>query len=297
VSRGDARSLGLLGPALERFGVAVLMAVVGLGACAALVIPLVYEPAYSATRTYIVGTLPAVHGVDPELVTANIERAARDYASVLTSDDILLGAIAGDVGRTEAHVRDNVEALYLPASSSILVRYTGASQLEVFRFFAALNQQIKVSGVLTARLPAGVVRPLVPVGSPSRVSNPVLDHPWLVIPLLLPVCLGIAVLVERARPRVLSPGQLRALSGLPVVELSDPPDAVDRALEVLLGQDFRVQAVSPLDGEDAARLGSAREDGGGVLVLVRQHGSLRDVERALADLPYETPVVLGMVGT
>ena len=191
------------------------------------------QTTYRVTQGYVVADV-AEDG--DRAVTANSDRAARDYAAVLRTDDALVDEVADEVDVPADDVADRLSAGYLPGAGTLFVRYDAEDRREVLDVMAALDRILTSQGA-----PAGGMAPgdVTPLGVPpvEQLGLPVDDIPGAgFVAALLGAAAG-AVLLERLRPRVVDATQVRAATDTAVVSL-DGPDA----LELLA---FRLSSSAP----------------------------------------------------
>jgi hypothetical protein len=256
-----ARRHSLVEHALRRHWVLVLLVTVVVGVPLSLALNAMPSTSYRLTEGYIVA---AEAEFDNAPVTANSDRAARDYASVLRSDDTVIGALASAAGERPGTVRDRLTVGYLPGTGTLFARYEADQRREVLDVIGALDELLVVNGVDSAGISPGQVRPL---GLPAveEIPNPLDPFPGAGVVAVLAAAVAGAVLLERLRSRVLDPAQLRELTDRAVIELDG-----DEAFDVLA---FRTLVHSPAGvrvyavpgehaidpGPFAARLGAAAD--------------------------------------
>ena len=295
MSRPDAAP-GLLRLAIARhwLGIAAFAVLVGIPATTVMAA----QPAqtYRATRAYLVGVPVPIDG---QVVTTNTDRAARDYGTVLRRDSVLLAKLARAVHTSVAHVRDHLDAGYVPGSSALFVRYESSKRAEGDAVFAELDRLIRAEGIPTSSLPKGVVRPLG--GGQVEVRRSYLR----VVPgegLLLAVLLAVvvAVLVERMRPDVRSHRHLQAQTDRSVLWLSDAADLNALAVRALR-KTGRVRVLG-VDGDaDGERLAARLSVTADALVaqgaLPADHGSIEPARLPTVSEPGDRWLVVAPVGS
>lgn len=285
-------------------GVLLLAALAGVPL--SWLISTVPQTTYRVTQGYVVADV-AEDG--DRAVTANSDRAARDYAAVLRTDEALVDALARAVDVPADDVADRLSAGYLPGAGTLFVRYDADDRREVLDVMAALDRILASQGA-----PAGGIAPgdVTPLGVPpvEELGLPVGAVPGAGFVIALLGASAAAVLLERLRPRVVDAGQVRGATDASVVSL-DGPDARE-----LLA--FRVRATSPdrvlvrglpgVDGDAVSRLAHDLVAAGvpaGVadplssgpatwVLLAELPGSQRAVEDAVQELGSATDVVVAV---
>ena len=321
----EARARSLVENALRHHWALVLVlgAVLGAGATWALDrLPVV---TYRATQGYVVAA------VEDGPVTANSDRAARDYATVLRTDDALITRVA-QAARVQPDrvrdrldvddVRDRLEVGYLPGSGTVFARYEAESRREVLDVMAALDRVLVEGGAPAGGIGPETVRPL---GLPPLEKRDAGLFPGVGLVAGLLMAAAGAVLLERVRPRLSDRAQVRETTGRSVLELTGPASVDLLVARVLVGRPERVH-VLVRDGIDpsvatavAERLAQARSalvaagqapvsasavsfgvtDAAGdargrvaYVILARLSGSLRAVEGALEQVADDDAVVV-----
>ena len=285
-------------------GVLLLAALAGVPL--SWLISTVPQTTYRVTQGYVVADV-AEDG--DRAVTANSDRAARDYAAVLRTDEALVDALARAVDVPADDVADRLSAGYLPGAGTLFVRYDADDRREVLDVMAALDRILASQGA-----PAGGIAPgdVTPLGVPpvEELGLPVGAVPGAGFVIALLGASAAAVLLERLRPRVVDAGQVRGATDASVVSL-DGPDARE-----LLA--FRVRATSPdrvlvrglpgVDGDAVSRLAHDLVAAGvpaGVadplssgpatwVLLAELPGSQRAVEDAVQELGSAADVVVAV---
>ena len=261
---------------------------------------------YRGTAGYLV-TPVAVAG---DVTSDNADRAARDYATVLTSDDVLVAGLARAAGRSSEQVRQHLAAAYVPRSSTLFVQYDGRSAQEVRQVFAALDALARGQDGPTERLPTAVVRPLGLPGVGTR-TDPLRRVPGEPTVAALLLVLTAALALRRARPRA-TRRALQAGTTLPVLPGQDLEAVVLRLAQDAPGLVVVRPATAATAGlveqvtdglrEAAARLGvpagsvvftsSDRAPGDATVLVGTEGGSLRALEDALDEAPAHAVLVL-----
>lgn len=219
--------------ALRRRWKGVLLLAVVVGIPLSWLLSTVPQTTYRVTQGYVVADV-AEDG--DRVVTANSDRAARDYAAVLRTDEALVVELARQVDVPADDVRERLSAGYLPGAGTLFVRYDAEDRREVLDVMAALDRVLASTGA-----PAGGFAPgdVTPLGIPpvEELGLPLDAVPGAGFVVALLGAVAAAVLLERLRPRVVDAGQVRGVTDASVVSL-DGPDA----LELLA---FRVRASAP----------------------------------------------------
>lgn len=248
----SGRPPGLVRQALTRHWPWLLAVALLAGAPLSHVMQQQPERLWSSLEVYLVPSADEDGGL---LVTSNTDRAARDYASVLRSDELLLTRLADAVHRSERHVRDHLEVGYLPRTGSIAVRYTAGDRREVQGVLDELDRLVSDTGLPSAQIGPGRVRPL---GAAELTSsrNPLNPFPGAGVLAALALAGVAALLLERSRPRVLGRGNLRTLTDLPVLEVGTEADVELLAVRLLRAAPAGVSVLvtDGLAADAAARL-------------------------------------------
>lgn len=210
--------------ALRRRWRAVLLAGLVAGVPLSVAGSALPEQTYRVTQGYLV-TRDAPGA--PAVVTANTDRAARDYASVLREDEQLLEDVARRSGTSAAHVRERLLTGYLPGAGTLFVRYEAADRAEVLHVLAELDRAFSAT---TASAPRAVPLDATAVETIPNRLNP-FPAAGLLVALL--AAAAAAVLAERLRPRLTTPAEVRAVTSLPLLQVDAEADValvVRRAL-------------------------------------------------------------------
>jgi hypothetical protein len=295
--------------------------VLGLTAALGLTLTLLLDGTsthrYSLTETYLVTAAAPATGAaatDAALVSANTDRAARDYAVVLRSDDRLLAALASTTDRSPEQVRAALRTGYRPASSTIEVSYHAAQAAQVRALFAELDRLVASDSIGSSNFAPGLVRPLHadrPLSSTTLIAG---VHPGVGLVGGLLVGLLAALLLSRGRPRVANRLQLQVLTDRPVLVLDGTPEALEALAVRALGCGSERVCVVATDPEpraaelrDAlARLSDAppvvvastvvAPERGETAVLVTAVGEpLRRLESRLSELDEYADVLVALV--
>ena len=238
--------------ALRHHWKGVLLLAVLAGVPLSWLISTVPHTTYRVTQGYVVADV-AEDG--DRVVTANSDRAARDYATVLRNDQALVAELAREVDVPADDVADRLSAGYLPGAGTLFVRYDAEDRREVLAVMAALDRILTSQGT-----PAGGIDPgdVTPLGVPPVEERglPVGAVPGAGFVVALLGAAAAALLLERLRPRVVDARQVRAATDVAVVAL-DGPDALELlAFRVLAGAPDRVlvRAVPGVGGDAAQTL-------------------------------------------
>jgi hypothetical protein len=268
---------GLVWPALTRHWRVILGITAGVGLAVAIVLNSADVRTYYRTSRYLVAAVPASATDARPIVTLSTDRIARNYATVLGSDDGLLSTLAARVGRSTEAVRDRLFVGYQARTSTIVVYYRGDNTREVRAFFAEFDRQITSFGIPSTNLPPRAVRPMRS-GAKDVVSlvDPLRAHPAWGLLAGLVTGLATALALERAHPRVAGRAHLQSVTDLPVLEVSG---GSSEALEAVV-----VRLLAP---EQTPRR----------VVVVPVEASHRDISSALVDRIRRTAVDLVTQGT
>jgi capsular polysaccharide biosynthesis protein len=271
---------GLVGFALRRHWRVVLAVTVAVGLLASAV--LLRQPAhtYRVTKGYLVAL---EKGEDPTVITDQSDRFARDYASVLRTDSAVLDEIGDRIGTSGSYVRRHLKVAYVPSSSTIVIRFESSKRAEVTAAFAALDTLVEVDGIPTRNIGPGLLRSL---GTPPTVTltNPLRRVPGTGFVLGLLVALGVAVLLERIRPRIINRAHLQSMTDRSTLSVDQPDGLEVLAVRVLGPMPTRV-VLTAADGTVAA---AARLS----LRLTAVAASLAEgrLDRAVLDVPFHVEV-------
>jgi hypothetical protein len=246
---------GLVIVSLRNRWPALLVLAAVLGGAAATGALLFGRPEYVATRVYLSAALPAVPGIDEDVVTTNTDRRAQDYATVLLRDDNLLNALGHAVNRSRSEVRKTLQAYYIPKTSTIAIRWRAPTRHEAVQLVAALDAAIAARDLAVRNFPSRYMRPL---DGPYQIDREqsLLGHPAVAALPGLVMALLVVILVERAAPSVVGAGQLRAALGVRVVEVPEiDADAVDQLVHAVEGgedaQGSAFAVLAPIEGRAA----------------------------------------------
>lgn len=245
--------------ALRRRWKLVVLATVLVGGPLAYLLAAMPATSYRVTQGYVVAGSDTL---DDGPVTANSDRAARDYASVLRNDTAVVTALSEAASVSPGRVRDRLAVGYLPGAGTLFARYEAPERQEVLNVLGALDRVLVVDGVPFGGISPGQVRPL---GLPAveRVPNRLNPFPGAGVVAALLAAVAGAVLLERMRPRVIDVGQLRQLTDRAVIELTEPDPLALLAFRLAAHnpEDVRVLALPAVSAsaadEFAVQLGDA----------------------------------------
>jgi hypothetical protein len=250
-------SSALVGPALRRYWRSALLATAVVGVPLVALLARFPVRAYSMTGVYIVSSGQSASA--PAYVTDNTDRAARDYAAELTQNSKLVTAVAADMRLRPNTLVNRVTSRYDPGTSTIFVRYQGASPAEVRAFFAALNGAFGNS-TPNAAFAGAALRPLRVDGHVHKAAFLVPEYPAVGLIGGLAVGAAIAITRERCNPRVGTKTDLRGYSSAAVVEIRTAAD-IETLLRGLLretaAREICVLPALPGDGAVARALGGS----------------------------------------
>jgi hypothetical protein len=225
---------------------------------------------YRMTQGYVIA---AADDFDEAPVPANSDRAARDYATVLRTDDEVVAELARAADASPADVRDRLEVGYIPGTGTLFGRYSAEKRHEVLAVMGELDRVLVVQGAPSGGISPGQARALG-LAAVEEVPNRLNPFPGAGLIAVLLGATAAAVLYERLRPQVLDAAQLRQLSDRAVIDL------VGRdALELLA---FRVF----IHGPSGVRVVALSELPAGALQsFAADLGATADAMVAAGDLP------------
>lgn len=239
--------VGLVGPALRRWWRVVLLVSAALGLATTVALDTQDPESRQLQRAYLVGASTG----GAALVTANTDRTARDAAPVLERDNSLVAEIGRVTGRDADSVRARLTVVHERGTSALRITYAGSSADEVLAAFDALDGIATTTGIPSAGIAPGALRPLQ--GSRDVVTrvDPVRSHPaWGLLVGLLVGSVS-ALLLERSRPRLLHRRHLQALTARSVLEIgSQGSEQVDvLATRLLRAEPQRVAVLVTSDDQ------------------------------------------------
>lgn len=205
--------------ALRRFWWVVLI-ITGLTTAAAVwASQFAPEVEYTAEAQYIVPVRTGLEVAPTTLPGSAFDAggAARTYATVLETDMALRSALAQQSGVTPEELQEGMSASIVNSTPVVSVTFTSTDEARTLEFFPVLTN-VLLQGVTPNIPPGNLVLLQSPLSTESAGS--LAPYPVLGVIAGLLLGLGAALLLERLDSRVRGAGELRRLTGLPVLDLT-----------------------------------------------------------------------------